>query len=371
MCAMLAGVVVSAAACGSEVSTSPVTTPVIPITPTPPVVTRYFPPLATDEWETISPAAAGWDTTALRTALDWAGTQQSTAVLVLWRGRIAAERYWKGWTPSKDSLIASAGKSITSVLIGIQQAQGRLRIDAPASTLLGNGWSRSPASEARVTIRHLLSMTSGLDDSLKFVLEPGTRFYYNNPAYYQTFDLLTRSAGLTFSPTNINALSKSLLFDRIGMRSANWRLNIDTGEPGFVLWCTPRDMARFGLLTLNAGIWNSTNVLGDTSYARSMATSSNTSNPSYGYLWWLNGQSQYRIPGPYVLPNVPGSIIPSAPRDLIAALGKGDKKIYVVPSLELVLVRQGPEADAAGSNPLAISSFDEQLWARLKPAFRY
>jgi hypothetical protein len=56
---------------------------------------------------------------------------------------------------------------------------------------------------------------------------------------------------------------------------------------------------------------------------------------------------------------------------MVAALGKGDKKIYVVPSLELVVVRHGEEADAAQGNPLAISAFDEQWWRRLKLAFRY
>lgn len=312
-----------------------------------------------------------WDTTALRVALDWAGTQRSTAVVVLWRGRIAAERYWNGWTPTKVSLIASAAKSITSVLIGTQQAQGKLRIDAPVHSVLGAGWSRSPASEARISIRHLIGMTSGLDDSLKFVVEPGARFYYNNPAYYQSFEILTRSAGVAFTQAQVNSVSRSLLFDRIGMRSAAWRLNIDTGEPGFVLWCTARDMARFGLLTLSEGTWNGTNILGDSLYARAMLTSSSASNPGYGYLWWLNGQSQYRIPGPYLLPTIPGSLIPSAPRDLVAALGKGDKKIYVIPSLDLVVVRHGEEADTGGGNPLALSTFDEQLWSRLKLAFRY
>ena len=64
-------------------------------------------------------------------------------------------------------------------------------------------------------------------------------------------------------------------------------------------------------------------------------------------------------------------MIPSAPSDLVAALGKGDKKIYIIPSLELVIVRHGDEADVAGSNPLALSAFDEQWWQRLKVAFRY
>jgi len=94
-------------------------------------------------------------------------------------------------------------------------------------------------------------------------------------------------------------------------------------------------------------------------------------NPAYGQLWWLNGGATYRIPGPYVLPSINGSLFPSAPADLVAALGKGDKKIYVIPSLELVVVRHGEEADIAGGNPAAISAFDEQWWQRLKVAFRY
>jgi hypothetical protein len=64
-------------------------------------------------------------------------------------------------------------------------------------------------------------------------------------------------------------------------------------------------------------------------------------------------------------------LIPSAPTDLVAALGKGDKKIYVSPKLGLVVVRHGEEADANGGNPLALSSFDEQFWQRLRVAMRY
>jgi CubicO group peptidase (beta-lactamase class C family) len=348
--------------CGTDGTTGPGN----PATPS-----AYFPPTASDVWETVSPAAAGWDTTALRSALDWAGTQRSNAVIVLWRGRIAAERYWNGWTPTKDSIIASAGKSVSAFLIGQLQEQGRLRIGDPVHGLLGAGWSRSPASEARISIAHLLSMTSGLSDSLEFVAEPGTRFYYNNPAYYQTFQVMTRAAGQPFSLAGLTTLSRTLLWDRVGMRTASWRLNIDTGEPGFVMSCSARDMARFGLLVLNRGTWDGQVVMADTTYLRAMLASSSTSNPSYGYLWWLNGKAQHRVPGPYLLPTLSGPLIPSAPSDLVAALGKGDKKIYVIPSLQAVVVRHGPEADGAGGNPLALAAFDEQLWARLRPALRY
>jgi CubicO group peptidase (beta-lactamase class C family) len=333
----------------------------------------YFPPLAGDDWSTVSAAGLGYDSAALRGALDWAGSQKSTAVVVLWRGRIVAERYWQGWTIAKDSIIASAGKTVSAFLVGQLQEQGRVRITQTVSSLVGNGWSRSPGTEGRITVQQLLSMSSGLDDSLKFVAEPGTRFYYNNPAYYQTFDVMLRAAGQAVTSTAaMNALSRSQLFDRIGMRTAGWIPNLDTGELGFVLSCSARDMARFGLLLLNRGRWDGTPILGDTAYLRAMTSSSTEHNPSYGYLTWLNGKAQHRIPGPYALPTLTGPIIPSAPSDLWAALGKGDKKIYVSPSLELVVVRHGQEADGnEGNNPLALSGFDEQFWQRLRLAFRY
>jgi len=287
-------------------------------------------------------------------------------VVVLWRGRIVAERYWRGWTVGKDSIIASAGKSVLSALAGEVVRQGRLSLDSSVTRYLGTAWSRSPSTESRITVRHLLGMMSGLDDSLKFVALPGNRFYYNNPAYYQLFGVVAAA-----SAQPITTLSKSLLFDRIGMTSANWKLNLDTGEFGLILSCSARDMARFGLLALNRGQWNGAQVLADSPWFASSWRAVPPDNAGYGMLWWLNGSTSYRTPGPYVLPAVSGSLIPSAPSDLVAALGKGDKKIYVIPSLELVVVRHGAEADAAGGNPLAISAFDEQWWRRLKLAFRY
>ena len=95
-----------------------------------------------------------------------------------------------------------------------------------------------------------------------------------------------------------------------------------------------------------------------------MTTPSQTLNRCYGYLWWLNGQSSYRLPGSQL--NFPGSLIPSAPADMIAALGKNDQKIYVVPSLGLVVVRQG---NSAGASRLAASSFDAELWTKIMAVF--
>lgn len=335
-----------------------------PAAPDPRTLAVHYPP-ATGAWETMTPASIGWDSTALRSALDWAGTQKSTAVVILWRGRIVAERYWGGWTAGTDSIIASAGKSVLSTVIGQLSASGRLSLDDPVSQWIGAGWSRSPATEARIRVRDLLAMASGLNDSLQLVVAPGTRFYYNNPAYYQLFQVAQRASG-----QDINAVSRALLFNAIGMTST-WRLSFDTGEPGFILSATARDMARFGLLAMSRGRWNGTPVVTDTSWFTRSWQSSTPDNAGYGYLWWLNSGASYRMPGPYLLPTVSAPLIPSAPRDLVAALGKGDKKIYVIPSLDVVVVRHGQEADVSGGNPLAISSFDEQWWQRLRAAMRY
>jgi CubicO group peptidase (beta-lactamase class C family) len=286
--------------------------------------------------------------------------------VVLWRGRIVAERYWNGWTPTKDSIIASASKSVLSAITGELARSGQLSLDSAVTRYLGVGWSRSPGTESRITVRHLLGMMSGLNDSLQTIVPPGTRFYYNNPAYYQLFGVVQAA-----SRESINTVSRRLLFDRIGMSASTWFPNVDTGELGWILSSTARDMARFGLLALHRGRWNGVPVLADSAWFAASWRATPPDNAGYGLLWWLNGSSSYRTPGPYLLPSQSGPLIPSAPADLVAALGKGDKKIYVVPSLELVVVRHGEEADASVGNPLAISAFDEQWWRRLKPAFRY
>lgn len=322
-----------------------------------------FPGATTDSWPTVSPATANIDSSALAAAIDWAGAQRTRAVVVLWRGRIVAERYWNGWTPTTDSIIASAGKSVVATLVGQLAREGRLAVDQPVSVILGAGWSRSPATEPSITVRHLLSMTSGLDDSLTRVVPPGARFYYNNPAYYQLFRVLVRASG-----QDIGTVARTRLFSPIGITSARWIPNVDTGEPGFILSLSARDMARFGLLVLAHGRWAGTPVV-DSAWVAEMTRPQAPDNAAYGHLWWLNGSTSYRLPGPYLLPTRTGPLVPSAPADLRAALGKGDKKIYVVPSLDLVIVRHGEDAD--GADALASSAFDEAWWQRLRLAFRY
>src|SRR6478672_4727779 len=105
----------------------------------------YFPPRQDARWERIQPDKAGWDAKALQAALDFAGTRRSTAVVVLYKGKIMADRQWD---PEKQKLtarfkferspdgqvledVASAQKSVAAVLFGIAQHRGLIRIDDP------------------------------------------------------------------------------------------------------------------------------------------------------------------------------------------------------------------------------------------------
>lgn len=120
-------------------------------------------------------------------------------------------------------------------------------------------------------------------------------------------------------------------------------------------------MARFGLLILNEGTWDQTVVLDEPDYFTDMVTPSQGLNKSYGYLWWLNGQSSHMLPGSQIV--LPTPIMPDAPPDLFAGMGKNEQRVYVVPSEGLVVVRMG---ESTGTIPVAaLSGFDNELWKRL------
>lgn len=329
----------------------------------------YFPPRQfAQPWDTVAPAQLGWNQVALDSVLAYVGRTHGKAFIILHRGRIATERYYGTFT--RDSLHAwnSAGKTLTAALVGIAQQEGRLRITDSTSRFLGVGWtSLPPAQERLITIRHQLTMTTGLNDSLtvggqpvsdnctspaclRYLAPPGTRWAYHNAPYRLVQDVIAAASGLTMQQYTIGRL-----FPTTGIGGA-WN--------NYIFYSRARDMARFGLLLLNRGTWNTTAVLTDTAYFRAMTTRSQPINKSYGYLTWLNGQGSYMVPQVQFV--FPGNLVPSAPADLYAGLGKDDQKIYVVPSLDLVVVRTG---DAAGTRVLGPSSFDDALWTRLMAVF--
>jgi CubicO group peptidase (beta-lactamase class C family) len=110
-----------------------------------------------------------------------------------------------------------------------------------------------------------------------------------------------------------------------------------------VFFSTARSMARFGLLILNQGTWDNTPIMTDEEYFNAMITPSQDINDSYGYLWWLNGQSSYMLPG--VQFQFPGYMNPNAPADVIAAMGSDGQFLNIHAEENLVWLRMGEAPD--------------------------
>lgn len=334
-------------------------------TPVTPPESYYYPPLIGSAWDTKTAATVGWDETLLQQAFDYAGAKNTFGLIVLQHGKIVKEQYWNNWTKDTRYYLASAGKSVVALLAGIAQQDGIININSKTSEYLGTGWTTLPiAKENIITIKNQLSMTTGLDDGvsdqdcitascLMYKADAGTRWSYHNAPYHLLQNVLAAASNKTF-----NAYSKEKLFDKIGMQTAQWF--------NYIMYCTTREASRFGSLILSRGKWNGTTLLNDAAYFTAMTNTSQNYNLSYGYLWWLNGKASTMVPQSQTI--FPVSLVPNAPADMIMALGKDDKKIYVIPSLDAVVVRLG---DDAGTGSLGPSSFDNELWAKLKPAMHY
>jgi len=322
----------------------------------------YF-PAADDGWERIAPASTGWDARALDSALELAGARRSSAVVILYRGKVMAERQWDPKATARYAFeragdgqivedVASTQKSVAAVLFGIAQERGLIRIDDPVAQYLGAGWSKATSEQERkILMRNLLSMTSGLTDGLAYEAEPGAKWRYNTFAFQKTMRVLAKAAG-----KSENELTQEWLTGRIGMTHSRWRERAELpGLLGFMT--TARDLARFGLLIEAGGAWDGKAVV-DRDWVRKMTDSSQTLNPAYGYLWWLNGR-----PAVWVTGKRSAKLIPSAPDDVVAALGALGRKVYVAPGLGIVVTRTGDNADQRGE-----VSFDEEFWRLLMKA---
>ena len=124
----------------------------------------YFPPLTGNTWDTLSPASLGWCQPAIDSLYSYLQQTGASGFMVLKDGKIVLEKYFGTFTVDSAHYWASAGKSLTSMLVGITQQKGYININNPVSGYLGNGWSAAPvAKESVIKLRHLLTMTSGFN----------------------------------------------------------------------------------------------------------------------------------------------------------------------------------------------------------------
>ena len=297
------------------------------------------------------------DAAVLQAASDWAfnrptSEQDTLSLLVVYKGEIIHERYAPGIDMSTRTRTWSTAKSIASALMGMLVDEGRLSLDEP----LGFDWlpeNSSPETDPRnqITLRHVLNMSSGLETidnrgmeyatgsglsywagassvngarSRALIREPGTSWDYEN---YDTLLGLYAMKLALGGEKNYAEFPRTALLDKIGMR--NTLVSTDRfGDFIFSsqVYTNARDLARFGLLYLNNGMWNGEQLISEEwiEFSRTPAPATVGKGGQYGGQWWLVPEGRTDIPS-----------------DASSTNGNRGQYTVVVPSQDLVIVRRG------------------------------
>jgi len=304
----------------------------------------YFPTVSSN-WETISAERVDVNSQKLQKMIEYAKKQNSTGLIILYQGRILTEQYWniklKKREPYQGFLIditsdgrtiedvASVQKSIISFIAGIAREQGKLDIDQTVSSYIGTGWSRaSLTQENKITVRHLMSMSSGLTVRLDFQDPAGSVWKYNTRAYSKMVPILEAATGMSIARLTTDWLTKP-----IGMHESRWvsrkwlKDSHDANKIGFA--ASARDLAKFGQLILANGTWDGHAIIKKPKFLFEALKPSQDLNPNYGFLWWLNTKNK----------------IPYVPKDTVWALGHLSRFVMIIPSKRFVCVRIGNKTE--------------------------
>ena len=275
--------------------------------------------------------------------------RQTRAVVVLSNGQIVAERYAAGFTADTPMLGWSMTKGVLNALAGILVREGKLALDAPIPV---PRWSAPDDPRNRITLDHLLRMSSGLrfdekmstpvtdvttalflvPDMAAFAADkpleaaPGTRWQYSSG----TTLILSGVMRHVLGDAAYRAFPRAALFDPIGMSSAVLEEDATGNFVGSsFLYATARDWARFGQLYVQDGVWKGTRILpeGWVAYSRTPAPADATR--AYGAHFWL------QIPDEY------GTSRTALPGDTFHAAGHEGQFVTIIPSRQVVIVRLG------------------------------
>jgi len=313
-------------------------------------------PLETgDGWPVSTPAAEGFDEAVLAEALDlfYADTafHNALSLVVARHGTLVVEAFARG--PSdreRKRNIQSATKSVTSVLFGMLRDRGYFAdLDQPLHELL-TGDFPPDARKRSITLRHLLTMTSGIAfDNDHFAVEllvdrpadpvahilakpmyatPGDSFYYRDADPHLLSAVVTRVTDET-----LEEIARRELFEPLGITDVHWEADAAGNTMGAIgLFLRPRDRAKLGELMLRRGSWQGRRIVSETWIEVSTSPQVMGHDPEapYGFYWW---------------------IVPEL--DAFTAIGHGGNYIFVAPGKDMVVVLESlPHSNGEAGAPL-------------------
>ncbi|MCB1173520.1 MAG: serine hydrolase [Leptospiraceae bacterium] len=331
-------------------------------------------------WPESKPEAEGMDTAALQKLAEYTFQKtgpdserkgiRSDALVIIRNGKLVYEKYDRNYTKDSRHLIWSISKSFVNALYGIAVQEGRLKIDYPAAQY----YKALDTSDKRsMTLRHILNMSSGIywqedyeyaplkssvvamlytrgrDDMAAFTArqemrtEPGQYLYYSSGDSNLLMGILKNVLKAEY-----DEYPWQKLFAVLGMQTAVWERDASgTFVGSSYIYCSARDLARFGYLYLADGIWQNRRLLpeGWVDFTRTPAPAHTTTLDNDELLeyqmtaqWYSNldiPNSRYSAPWP------------DAPRDTFAGLGHWGQRLFVIPSLNMIVVRFGDDRDGS------------------------
>jgi len=245
------------------------------------------------------PSASAQSSPALETLLDHARDQRSTALVLVKDGKIVLEQYAAGHDPEQAVIAMSGSKSLVSLAVGLLIHDKKLSLDTRVGALFPQ-W-RKLGAKGTITVRQLLTHTSGLDASradfqhgetigeharkAALLWPPGTRFQYNNGAVDFLAVVVHQAAGMA-----LDALLEERIFRKLDMRGAHWMKDA-AGDPRGAgeLFIRPVDFAKIGQMMLDGGMWNGESIVPAEWIARS-TEAGQPYDESCGMLWWRLGK---------------------------------------------------------------------------------
>jgi len=296
----------------------------------------HYPGTSWERWR--APEPWGWSREKLAVARDYATMLHTAAVMVIVGGQVLDE--W-GETATRFN-VHSIRKSFLNALYGIHVSAGHINLSATLGELgIDDNEPSLTFEEKQATVGDLLKARSGVYHTALYETAavrarrpprgshaPGTFWYYNNWDFNVLGTIFERQ-----TKTNLFAEFKARIAEPLGMEDfrledCTYVTGVDSVYPAYPFRMTARDMARFGLLFLRAGVWRGQQLIPrDWVQASLTAYSEAGAAGGYGYLWWVATNGQH-------LPAV------TLPAGSYSARGNRGHYILVIPQLDVVIVHR-------------------------------
>ena len=317
-------------------------------------------------WFVLTPLYGEISTTSCAAAQKYSVARRGLSLLVIQHNRIVYESYADGYGPDKVASIFSGTKGFWCMAAVAAQQDGILDLDEPVKDTITE-WADEP-DKKNITIRNLLSFTAGIEPvfalhgnripnrnlysiRLRAVAAPGQAFMYG-PSELQIFCEVLRRKLLRRHQTPVEYLQRRIL-NPLGIYGVDFREDA-AGNPllasGFKL--TSRQWAQLGILIINDGKYAHSQIVPSDGVAELFHGSH--ANPIFGMGFWLNRTAhdgarevdvEKMLDKPWQREDWHGACLcQDAPRDMVAAIGSAYQRMFIIPSLDTIIVRQGRDA---------------------------